>query len=197
MLSPKRKTFVAREDLINRLGEIAKRQGFSLYDKVNEIFRLTIQAEEMGVNLGEFVEEKGVLKAAKEDGFILGLENLWYDMVELAYKKRSKDALEKWFEAGVWFAKRYVMGETKDPFGAFKRDLEIFTWNAPQLKIEESGIEVSISIISPRFPESYTVLFASFLEGALQVFGYKVASKEVSRGRINLKAGRGDAYVHG
>jgi len=137
------------------------------------------------------------LKDAKEAGFILGLENLWYETAELAYKRRSKDALGKWFEAGVWFAKRYVTGEIKDPFGVFKRDLEIFTWNAPEFRIEKSEKEVLIRIMSPRFPESYTVLFTSFLEGALEVFGYKTASKEISRGMISLRAVRGEVHVQG
>jgi len=197
MISPKRKTFVAREDLINRLAEIAKRQGFSLYDKVNEIFQSAIQAESIGVNLRDVIEERGLLKAAREAGFILGLENLWYETAELSYKRRSKDALEKWFEAGVWLAKRYATDEIKDTFGSFMRDLELFTWNAADFKIESSEKEVSIRIIGPRFRESYTILFASFLEGALGVFGYKVASKEVSRGMISLSAIERESHVQG
>jgi hypothetical protein len=34
----RRKTFVAKEDLINRLSVIAREKGFSLYDTVNEVF---------------------------------------------------------------------------------------------------------------------------------------------------------------
>jgi hypothetical protein len=50
---------------------------------------------------------------------------------------------------------------------------------------------VSVRIISPRFTESYTVLLASFLEGALEAFGYKITDKEVSRGAIRLEALQG------
>jgi len=193
----KRKTFVAREDLIKRLSEVAKQRGFSLYDTVNEIFDVALQAEGMGVNLRGVVEERGFLKAVREAGFVFGLESLWYEMAELAYEKAKGKALKSWFEAGVWFAKRYVTGEIEDPFAAFKRDVGVFTWIAPEFTIERMEKEVSVRIISPRFPESYTFLLVSFLEGALETLGYKVAGKEVGRGTIRLEAVRKEAHVQG
>lgn len=197
MSKVRRKTFVAREDLINRLREIARQSGYSLYDTVNEVFELAVKAGETGVNLRRVVEERGALKAAREAGFILGLESLWYDMAKLAYEKAKSRALKSWFEAGVWLAKRYVTGEVKDPFSAFKRDLEAFTWNAPEFTMERAGREVSVRVVSPRFPESYTVLFASFIEGALETLGYKVAGREVSRGIVRLEAVGKEGDVEG
>lgn len=191
----KRKTFVAREDLINRLKEIAGQRGYSLYDTINEIFELAVKAEETGVNLGRLVEERGALKAAREAGFILGLESLWYEMAELAYKKAKNRVLKSWFEAGVWLAKRYVTSDVKDPFEVFKRYMEVFTWNAPEFTIERAEKEVSVRMRSPRFPESYTVLFGSFMEGALETFGYKIVGREVSRGGLRLEAVRKEGDV--
>jgi len=184
----KRKTFVAREELIDRLSEIAKQKGYSLYAIVNEVFELAVKAEETSVDLRKIIEERNVLKAAREAGFLLGLESLWYEMAELAYQKAKTQALKSWYEAGVWLAKRYATGEVEDPFETFKKDLEAFTWNAPEFTIEKTEGKVSVRIISPRFTESYTVLFTSFLEGALDAFGYKTTSKEVSRGTIRLEA---------
>jgi hypothetical protein len=184
----KRKTFVAREDLIDRLSEIAKQKGYSLYAIVNEVFELAVKAEETSVDLRKIIEERNVLKAAREAGFLLGLESLWYEMAELAYQKAKTQALKSWYEAGVWLAKRYATGEVEDPFAAFKKDLEAFTWNAPEFTIEKAEGKISVRIISPRFTESYTVLLTSFLEGALDAFGYKTTSKEISRGAIRLEA---------
>ena len=178
----------AREDLMKRISEMAKQRGHSLYEMVNEVFELTIKAEDSGVNLRNAVEERGVLKAAKEAGFILCQESLWYDMAELAYKKAKAKTLKSWFNAGVWLAKRYVTSEIEDPFEAFKRDLEAFTWNAPEFNIEKTEKEVSVRIISPRFPESYTLLYQAFLKGILETFGYKIVDKDVTSGGILLKA---------
>jgi len=187
----KRKTLVAREDLVDRLSEVAKQRGYSLYAIVNEVLELAVKAEETGVDLKRVVEERNILEAAREGGFILGLESLWYEMAELAYEKAKSRALKSWFEAGVWLAKRYATSGVEDAFAAFKKDLEAFTWNAPEFAIEKMEGKVSVRIISPRFTESYTVLLTSFLEGALEAFGYKIASKEVSRGAIRLEALQG------
>jgi len=121
------------------------------------------------------------------------LESLWYEMAELAYEKAQSRALKSWFEAGVWLAKRYATSGVEDAFEAFKRDLEAFTWNALEFAMERMEGRVSVRIISPRFTESYTVLLASFLEGALEAFGYKIADKEVSRGAIRLEAFKEEA----
>lgn len=191
----RRKTFAARKDLMDRMNEVAKQRGLSLYGFVNEVFELAVQAEELGVNLRSLIEGRELLKAARAAGFILGLESLQYEMAELAYKKAKGKALKSWFEAGAWLAKRYVSSEVEDPFLAFKGDLEAFTWNASELDIDRAEDEISIRVISPRFPESYTFLFAAFLEGALEALGYKTASKDVSRGTIRLRARKEGADV--
>jgi hypothetical protein len=186
----RRKMLAAREDLVEQISNIANRRGFTLFNMVNDLLELAIKVEGMGLSLRDVVDEYGLVKAAKDMGFVLGLENLWYEMVELAYSKAKSKALKSWFEAGVWLAKRYVTSELDDPFKAFKRDLEAFTWSVPEPFIEKVGNKVLVRLISPRFTESYTLLFAAFLEGALETFGYKSAGKEVSRGRIRLEAVR-------
>ena len=173
------------------MNKIAKDNDLSLYGFVNEAFELTLRANELGVNLRSLIDSREVLKDAMDSGYTLGLESLWYEMAELAYAKAKKKALQTWFDAGVWLAKRYVTGETNDPFEAFKKDLKDFAWNVPELEVNKEADKVSVRIVSPRFPESYTLLFTSFLEGALETFGYKIGSKEVSRGIICLEAVRG------
>jgi len=186
----KRKSFAARGDLLDRMNKVAKQGDLSLYKFLNEVFELTLRANKLGVNLSSLIDSRELLKAAMEGGFTLGLESLWYEMAELAYAKAKNESLKSWFDAGVWFAKRYVTGETDDPFEAFKKDLKDFTWNVPELELNKAADTVSVRIVSPRFTEAYTFLFLSFLEGALETFGYKIDSKEISRGIISLEAVR-------
>jgi hypothetical protein len=187
----RRKSFAAREDYLNEMNKIAKENGLSLYGFVNQVFVLILRANELGVNINTLIDSREVLKSAKENGFTLGLERLWYEMAELAYTKSEKAALRSWFDTGVWFAKRYVTGEDADPFEAFKNDLQEFTWNIPELKLtKKKAGKVSVRVVSPRFTEAYTFLFASFIEGALEAFGYEIDCKEVSRGMVRLEAVR-------
>jgi hypothetical protein len=187
----------ARGDLVDKVSEIAGRGGFTLYGIVNDTLELLIKADKMGISLIEVVDKYEILKSARENGFILGMENLWYEMAELAYEKAKVKTLKSWFDAGVWLAKRYMTSEVKDSFASFKRDLEAFTWNASEFSIQKAGEEISVRVISPRFPESYTLLFVSFLEGALETFGYKIVGKEVYRGNIRLEAVREGGNVQG
>jgi hypothetical protein len=186
----RRKTFAAREDLIERASEVAKEKGFSFYAFLNENLEQTLQAEELGVSLRILIEERGLLKAAKEASFILGLETLWYEMADIAYSKAKRRSLECWSESGEWLAKRYILSGIKDPFLAFKSDLEAFTWNASELDVETEKNEVRVRIISPKFSESYTLLLAAFLESALKTFGYIRFNNDVTRGTIRMKAYR-------
>jgi hypothetical protein len=188
----RRKTFVAREDLINRLSFIARDRGYSLYALVNEIFELAIRAEEAGVNLKGVVEGYETFKAAREGGFILGLERLWYDMADLAFERAKDETLKGWYEAGLWFAKRYLSrgGGAADPFTSFKKDLEAFTWNVSDFNMERDKGTVYVRLLSPRFPESYTFLFKEFIKGGLNAFGYRVIHEEVGRGIIRLEAAK-------
>ena len=186
----RRKTFAARQDLIEHASELAKQKGYSLYAFINEMLQLAFEAEELGVSFRILLDERGLLKAAKEASFILGLENLWYEMADISHEKAKRKSLESWVEAGAWLAKNYISSGVKDPFSVFKRDLAAFIWNASELDFEEDKDTVSIRIISPRFSEAYTFLFTAFLESALDTFGYTGFNKDVSRGTIRLKARR-------
>ncbi|XHH08697.1 MAG: hypothetical protein ACFCUE_14180 [Candidatus Bathyarchaeia archaeon] len=183
----RRKTFVAREDLLNRLAEVAEAQGSSMFELVNELFQLAIDSDELRFSLKRVVEERKTLETAKGAGFILGLESLWYEMADTAYKKDKRNALKNWFDSGIWFATRYITNGLKSPpLDQFKNDLSAFTWNAPEFELEMLGDKASVKVTSPRFTEAYTFLFASFLLGAMEKFGYQPVEQQVSRGVIRL-----------
>ena len=184
----KRKSFAAREDLLEKMNKIAKENEFSLYRFVNEVFELTLKVHELGVNMRTLIYSRRLLNDARENGFTLGLENIWYDMAELAYDKNKKKALQSWNESGIWLAKRYITSEIEDPFETFKKDLQDFTWNVPEFEVNKEKNKIAVRIVSPRFTEAYTELFTAFMEGALQTFEYTIDNTEVSRGIIRLDA---------
>ncbi len=190
----RRKTFVAREDLLNRLVEVAKAQGCSLFELVNDLFQLAIVSDQLCFSLKRVVDERKIIETAKGVGFVLGLESLWYEMVDIAYKSQKRSALKSWFDAGVWFATRYISNGSRSPLDLFKNDLSAFTWNAPECEFEMYSDKVFVKVTSPRFTEAYTFLFASFILGAMEKFGYKPVSQEVSRGLIRIETVRDEAY---
>ncbi len=188
MPSDKRKTFVAREDLLLQLNEIAKRNGRSLYETVNDILELSIQANEVGVSMRDAIDNRHLIKSAKEKGMVLGLENIWQEMAEISYSASKEKALAAWSGAGKWFAKRYIVEGTDDPFSAIKHDLESFVWNVPEFTINRTDREVLVRAMSPSFSEAYACQFLAFLEACLDTLGFEIIEKEASRGSLRLKA---------
>ena len=184
----KRKSFAAREDLLDQLNIVAKDNDLSLYKYVNDVFELTLKANQLGLTFDRLLNSRELLKDAQENGYTLGLESLWYAMADLAYENSKKKSLQSWFDAGVWLAKRYITGKSTEPFEDFTTDLKDFTWNIPELDFNQKKDKLSVRVVSPRLPESYTMLFTSFLEGALEAFGYNIVNKDLSRGIICLHA---------
>ncbi|MDW8022920.1 MAG: hypothetical protein RMJ15_04175 [Nitrososphaerota archaeon] len=183
----KRKTFVARADLLDRLSEVAGARGYSLYALVNEVFELFLKSEELGLDLRRVFEERGVLENAKRLGFALGLESLWYSLADMAYERAKSRVLKEWFDAGVWFARRYATSGSADPLEAVRRDLDAFMWNASQFSMNVAGERISIRVLGPRFSEGYTFLLAAFFEGMLGDFGFEIVEREVFKGNIRLE----------
>jgi len=182
----KRKVLAAREDLVNQILEIAEYKNLTIFGMVNDALKQIIRAEEIGLSLKDIVDQYEAIKMAKEAGFILTVENLWYDVVNRAYQRESDKMLKKWYDAGQWYGKYYTVKSQQDPIKAFKRDADMSIWDVSELNIIDNGDDVLVRCISPRFPLSYTKLFSFFLEGAFNVFGYECIERDVSKGVIRL-----------
>src|SRR3972149_7101693 len=190
MKGSRRKMLAAREDLADKLGKMATSKGFTIFGMVNNLLELAVSVEAMGISLDEAVDNYRIIKAVKTASFTLVLESLLYDTSEIAYQRAKEKTLTTWFDAGVWVGRQYISRGAEDPFTAVKRDLKTFSWNIPDFTMEKTDNEGSIRVLSPRFSESYTLLFNRFLEGILEAFGYGVTYKEVGRGNIRLEAAK-------
>ena len=189
----KRKMLAAREDLVNKVLEIAGRKNVKLYGMINDMLELVIRAEDMGLSLEETVSQYGIVKAAKDAGFVPVVESLWYDVIEKVFRTDRSWMTKKWYETGQWYGKYYSSKLPQDPLAAFKQDLSSLTWNVSEFSIvEDEDGEILVRCVSPRFPLSYTTLFSGFLEGVLNTFGYDCEKKGISKGIIRMvfKKGR-------
>jgi len=186
--SNRRKMLAARDDLADAISKIAGRRGFTLFGYLNDLLELAIKVDGMGVSLKEAVDSYDLAREVKDASFTLVLESLLYDTAAIAFEKSNERTLKAWFDAGIWIAQRYLARGVKDPLAAYERELKVFGWNIPGISLEQSGKLVSFRILSPRFSESYTVLFNRFLEGFLDGSGYGVTFNEVGRGNIRLEA---------
>ena len=188
----KRKMLAAREDLAIRLLEVADRKNVKLFGMLNETLEMVLKTEDMGLSLDRVVNEYGVVKAAKDAGFVLAVEGLWYEVVDKLFKTEKDWMVKKWYESGQWYGKYYSAKLPQNPLKAFKDDFCSFTWNVSEFAITENKdmSEVVVNCIAPKFSAAQTALFSAFLEGAINVFGFETSKIGVSKGIIQLSFGK-------
>ncbi len=187
MKTGRRKMLAAREDLAEKIRQIAASKGFTIFGMLNNLLELAISADAMGVSLENAVDNYELIKAVRSASFALVLESLLYDTAEIAFEKSKEQTLKTWFEAGSWIGKEYMTKGVEDPFASLRRDMKAFSWNIPEFTMEKTEKEVSVRVLSPRFPESYTLLFNRFLEGILEAFDYAVTHQEIGKGNIRIE----------
>jgi hypothetical protein len=186
--SNRRKMLAARDDLADKIGKIAERRGFTLFAMLNELLDLAIKVDGMGIGLKEAVDSYQLAREIKDASFTLVLESLLYDTAQIAHETESDKTAKIWFDAGTWIAQRYIARGEKDPIAAYEKELKVFGWNIPGIMVERLGKLVTFRILSPRFPESYTILFNQYLQGVLVGSGYEISFNEVGKGNIRLEA---------
>jgi hypothetical protein len=178
----------ARDDLADKVGKIAERRGFTLFGMLNELLELAIKVDGMGISLKEAVDSYELAREVKDASFTLVLESLLYDTANIAYEKATEKTLRLWNDAGVWIAQRYLARGVEDPLVEFEQELKVFAWNIANVSVERAGNKFSLQILSPRFSQSYTELYNSYLKGVVTGLGYKITFNELGKGNIRLEA---------
>jgi len=181
-----RKMLAAEEDIANRVVEMAKRRGVTVFQTVNDILEQALRADGMGLVLKEVIDRRWMLERAREVGFTFAVERLLYEVVDTAYGHARQQLSQMWLEMGGWYGK-YFAGKRDDGLGAFGEAMELLTLGTSEFSIEEARGGVSVTCVGESFTPGFTEVFSLFIEGALEALGYARAAKEVSRGIIRLK----------
>lgn len=184
----RRKMLAADEELANKIVEMAKRRGATVFQTVNLILEQALRAEEMGTSLREVVDKRWMLEKARGLGLVFAPERLLYEMVDLAYNRARKRASKMWFEVGQWYGEYF--SDKDEPLKAVEEALELLTFGNSYYSLRDDGDAVSLSIVGDRFTEGYTEALSLFIEGVFKALGYEADSREVSRGAIHYRFGR-------
>ena len=179
----------AQEDIANRIVELAKRKDMTVYQTVNDILEQALRVEELGMSLGQVVDERWMLEKAQETGFTFTIEQLLYRIVEEAFEQNSNKSTKIWKEMGHWYGKFY-QSRNDDPLEAFREALELFTLGTSEYKLENSDRDLTFSFIGEKLTPGYIELYSVFVEELLSVLGYEIKEKEINQGIIKLEMSR-------
>lgn len=172
---------------MDQIGEIAKRENFTLFGLVNETLEQAVRADRLGTSLSDIVDEYSALKMAKESGFILVSEGLFYQVLDWVFEERREDLEKLWYTFGQWFGKYHsAKFPQEDQLRMFEKVMKTLTWEASEFSLTQSADTVNLRVIAPRFPLSHSVLLSSFFKGVMQTFGLSPSRNEISPGVIFL-----------
>lgn len=187
VMSTRRKMLAADEDIANKIVEMAKRREWTVYQTVNEILEQALRADGMGLFLADVVDEREMIEKAKKMGFTFAVENLLYDVVDMAYTKDKKRLSEMWLEVGRWYGK-FFSSRADDGVDAFTEAMGLLTLGNSVFKIEKGrGNSVSVSCVGEGFTPGFTEVYSLFMEGIFEALGMELVNKENSDGIIRLR----------
>ena len=176
----------AEEDIANKIAEMAKERGGTIFQTVSDILEEALRVNAMGLALKDVIDRRGMLEKAREIGLTFTVERLLYEVVDTAYDHAKKQLSEQWLEEGRWYG-NYFANKHDDGIEAFKEAMELLTFGTSDFAVEkEKNDSVSISCVGERFTQGFTELFSLFIEGVFEALGYKQVSREVSKGIIRL-----------
>lgn len=177
----------ADEDIANKIVEMAKRREWTVYQTVNEILEQALRADGMGLFLADVVDERETIEKAKRMGFTFTVENLLYDVVDMAYSKDKKRLSEMWLDMGRWYGK-FFSSRADDGVDAFSEAMNLLTLGNSVFTIERGkGNSVSVSCVGERFTPGFTEVYSLFVEGVFEALDMDLVNKENSDGIIRLR----------
>ncbi len=187
--SSRRKMLAAREDIANRVVELAKRKDMTVYQTVNDILLQALRVEEAGMNLRQVVDERWMLERAQETGFTFTIEQLLYRVVDRAYELDPGGLEEVFRSMGHWYGK-YFKAKSETPLKAFEEALQLFTLGGCDYTLEVGRDELSFSYLGEKLTQGYVELFSLFVEELLSELGYRLKAKDINRGIIKMELSR-------
>lgn|GEM_PF-1228589 len=174
----KRKFLAARENVADKVNEIAKESGRTVFSIVNEALSAFIAAKEAGRTLLSIIEEGKNAQLARNAGMILVPEASYDSLLEsCAIVPRIYDG---WKSAGTVFGKYLYVNEIHEDTESVETALKEVIGGNPDVAFSKE----KLVCISPRLGVKQTEAVSAFLEGLLQSLNLTVTAKEVSKGII-------------
>lgn len=186
-MSTRRKMLAADEDIANKIVEVAKRRGSTVYQTVNDILEQALRVDGMGLSLNDVIDNREKLEKAKNMGLTFTIEKLLYDVMDMAHEQLEGKLDDLWLETGRWYGK-YFSTMNGDPVKAFEEAMDLLTLGNPVFSMEkQNGGQMAVSCVGEQFTDGSTRMYGLFIRGAFEAFGWKLINEENSKGIVRLK----------
>ncbi len=189
-MSKERKTVAVDKELAEKLSDVAKKEGKTIFSFINDLIKSAIDASEIKESFIDILEMHRSFNLARDVGFTLTplkLENFALSLVFEDEGKKEK-LINQWYNWGSWLG-NYV--KARFPGEEFQYIIKISKTifiSGEVFEFENSkSNSVTIRIYGNVMGEERTTLIAKAFEGIFHEFGFKTELKDVSRGICRLQ----------
>ncbi|MFQ5761618.1 MAG: hypothetical protein ACE5PO_01165 [Candidatus Bathyarchaeia archaeon] len=184
----RRKFLAARDDLVDKVSEIARSKNVTLFGMINDTLEQLVKAEELGDNLSTILEEHITIKMAKDAGFTVVPDSLWNYLLERTFDKDKVTLGEIWRSTGEWFGRFcQVRAATDNSVYAVEKIMDALLWNVSEVSVQPTEDGLIVKCVGSRLQYAQTALLSDFIVGMVSSFDYQLRRKNVARGIISLE----------
>ncbi|NHI91529.1 MAG: hypothetical protein EAX96_03430 [Candidatus Lokiarchaeota archaeon] len=188
-MTQERKTVAVDKELAEKLSDIAKREGKTIFSYINDLIKSAIESAEIKESFVEILEKQKNFNLTTDVGFTLTplkLENFSLSIVFNDEINKNK-LLNQWHNWGSWLGNYIKARFPKEEFEYIKRISNAIFVSGEVFEIDDNNInELTIRIYGNVMGEERTYCLAAAYEGIFEEFGYKTTLKDVSRGICRL-----------
>ncbi|MHA1378248.1 MAG: hypothetical protein ACTSRG_07685 [Candidatus Helarchaeota archaeon] len=188
-MTQERKTIAVNKEIAEKLAEIAKRDGMTLFSLINEILETAIYTQESKLGkCSEIVNKYEDIMVAKDIGMVfvpIKLENM---VNKLAFSTEGWDQLlNEWYNYGKWVANYTKVRYPGEEMKMINKVNQTIFWTNTDIEIrsipnEKNPKEVELRIFGQDLEIEYLECIVNAFEGIFHELGFKTSNKEVSEG---------------
>lgn len=176
-----RKALFARKDLVDQLLQLAKMDGISLYNLVNDIFETYIRLRELGVKPYEALDEVIFYKTV----FTCGLVIFPCEVVRELLRDKCGNLgslIELMRRSGARLSKYYMTMYNTGPKEALSRIIRVIEKTMSCIgEIDTEPIlpgKLIVTYVNNNLPVACNKAFTEYIRGALEELGFRVLNIE-------------------
>ena len=187
-MTQERKTIAVNKEIAEKLADIAKTEGMTLFSLINETLETAIYSHEQKIKFSEIVDEYLDFMVAKDIGMVfapLKIENM---VNKLAFQTEGWDTLlNEWYNWGKWIANYVKVRYPSRELTMIARVSKTIYWTNTEIEIktipnEKDPKEVELRIFGQELDIEYLECISNAYEGIFHEFGFKTSNKEISEG---------------
>ncbi len=193
-ITQERKTIAINKELAEKLANIAKKEGVTLFSLINEALEATIYCHEEKLGkCSEVINNYENLMIARDVNMIfipLKLGNLVHNW---AFKTEGKERiLELYFNYGKWIASYSKVRFPEEELNKIEIVSKDIFWHGTEVKLNKipnlnNPKEIELRIFGKTLNKEYIECISKIYEGILNEFNFKKLESDISEGICFLK----------